>query len=119
MFIVIILDPLLGRKVVVDQRSANAPHLICADGSSNAASADGDASLYLAGHNCSCEWNYEIRIVVDRVPFIGAKVNDGVSRGAEAGNQFLLQAESTVIRRDAYLHTAFFPCFRQPLRRGL
>jgi hypothetical protein len=61
---VIVLDPLLGREVIVDQPGADSLHLIGTDGCTYAATADGDASLDYARDNCISKRDHEIGLVV-------------------------------------------------------
>src|SRR5262249_35469997 len=63
----IVLDSLLGREVILDQRGVDSFHLVGADRCTYPAAADGHAPLHFAFGNRVNEWDDEVRIVVTRI----------------------------------------------------
>src|SRR5258705_8022732 len=72
---VIILDPLPGREMIVDQRSADAWNLIGADRRPDAAAADRDAAIDLSRRYRLADRDHKIRIVVVGVRAVRAEIN--------------------------------------------
>ena len=63
---VIVLDPLPGRKVVVDQRGADPGNLVGADRRADSAAADRHPAVHLPRDDRLGEGDDEVRIVVAR-----------------------------------------------------
>src|SRR5215469_17581477 len=61
---VIVLDPLPGREVIMDQRGAHAGNLVGTHRCPDAAAADRDAAFDLSGRDSAAEWGDKVRIVV-------------------------------------------------------
>src|ERR1700752_1663089 len=102
---VIVLDPLLGREVIVDQRGADALNLVGAHLRSHAADADRQSTLHLQGSYAPRERYYIIGIVVALAQAMSAEIDDLMPRCAKLRNQVLLQTKSTVIGANSNAHT--------------
>src|SRR5262249_22969353 len=61
---VIVLDPLPGREVVVDERRTDTPHLVGAHRRTHAAAADRHPTFHLQGGNGPCERDDIVGIVI-------------------------------------------------------
>jgi len=94
---VVVLDPLPGGKVIMDQRGTNTRHLVGADGGAHAAAADGHAALDRPRRHSLGERDDEVRIVVVWTQLVRPEIDDVVSRCAELSDQILFQAEPPVI----------------------
>src|ERR1700736_5903437 len=103
----IILDSLLRREVVVDQRGANARNFVSTDRCAHTAAANRYAAIDLARHHGAAERNDNIRIVVVRAQAVSTEIDDLMARRAKPGKQFLLQAKSTVVGRYSHAHICF------------
>src|SRR5688572_11111203 len=79
---VIVLDPLPGREVVVNDGGANARDLVGTDRCADAAAADRHAALYLSRHHGPSQRDDEVRIVVARVQAMRSEIDDLMPRGA-------------------------------------
>src|SRR5262249_50362277 len=101
---VIVLDPLPGREVVVDQRRTDTLDLVGAHGRADTAAADRHAALHRARRHGPRQWDDEVRIVVVGLERVPAEVDDLVAGGAKPAGQLLLQRESAVIGRDSDTH---------------
>jgi hypothetical protein len=101
---VIVLDPLPGREVVVNDGGANARDLVGTDGCANATTADRHTALHLSRHHGPSQRNDKVRIVVARVQAMRPEIDDLVPRGAKMGEQLLFQTKPTVISGNAYAH---------------
>ena len=101
---VIILDPLPGRKVIVDQGCAYAGNLVGTHRCPDAAAADCHAPLDLTRRYSAAERGDEIRIVVVRAQAMRAEIDDLVTGRAELGDQLFLQAKAAVISGHADAH---------------
>src|SRR5208282_6197620 len=71
---VIVLDTLSGREMVVDQRSADARHLIGANRCSHSTAADRHPPLYLAFSDSLGKRDDEIRVIIARTQAVSAEV---------------------------------------------
>src|SRR5215510_5923296 len=72
---VIVLDPLPSRKMIVDQRGANARNLVGTHRRSHAAATYGDAAFDLPRRHSPAERCDKVRIVVIRAQAIRAEIN--------------------------------------------
>jgi hypothetical protein len=79
----IVLDPLPGREMIVDQRGANARNLAGTHRCSHAAAADCHATFDLPRRYSPGERGDKVRIVVVRAQAIRAEIYDLVSGRAE------------------------------------
>ena len=73
---VIVLDALLRREMVVDERRADARNLVGADRGADAAAADRHAALHLSRDHGLGERNDEVGIVVAGIQSVRAEVDD-------------------------------------------
>src|SRR5262249_37888702 len=104
---VIVLNPLPGREVVVNDRGANAWDLVGTDRSAETTPADRHATPYLYRHHRPRQRDHEVRIVVARVQAMRPEIDDLMPRGAEMGEQLFLQTIATVIGGNTYTHVCF------------
>lgn len=98
---VVVLDALLGGKMIVDEAGADAMDFVGANAGADAAAADGDAALNLAGGDGAGEGGDEIGIVVILDEREGAEIGDLVAGLAELGLDFFFQFESAVVGGNA------------------
>lgn len=96
----IVLDPLPGGEVIVNQAGADARNLVGADRSTDAAAADGDPPFYLPRNHS--QWDDEIGIVVTKVQPMSPEIDHFMACSSELGHQFFLQAKPTVIGGDSH-----------------
>ena len=101
---VIILDPLPGREVIVDQGCAYAGNLVGTDLCPYTAAADCHATLDPPRRYGPGERGDEVRIVVVRAQAICTEINNLMASRTELTDQLLLQAEPPVIRGDTDAH---------------
>src|SRR4029450_9156196 len=101
---VIVLDPLLGRKMIVDQRRANTLNLIGTHRRAHAAAADRYAAIHLARPDSRREGNTIVGIVVALSQAMSAKIDDLMPSVTKLGNQLLLQTKSAVIGGNSHAH---------------
>src|SRR5262249_17217866 len=101
----IVLDSLLGREVVVDDRRADAPHLVCTHRRADAAAADRYSTFHLLGDNGPGEGDDVVGVVIPLVQAMSAEIDDLMPRGAKLAEQFFLQTKTTVISGNANTHT--------------
>ena len=94
---VIVLHPLTGGEMIVDQCGADAGSLVCTDRCSNAAAADGHAALDLPCRDSPGERSDIVRIVVVEAQALRTKIDNLMASRPELDDQFLLQAISAVI----------------------
>jgi hypothetical protein len=87
---VVVFDTLTGRKVIVNEGCMNPTNFVGADGSANAASANGYPALHLAGRYGLSERDYEIRIIVAGIQLPRAEVNDVMTCRSQLRAQILL-----------------------------
>src|SRR5437016_4647371 len=106
---VIVLDPLLGREVVVDERRADALHLVGTHRCTHTAAAGRHATFDLQGGNGPCERHDVVGIVIVLTQAMRAEIDDLMPRGAQLAEQCLLQMQSAVIRGNANAHRVS-PC---------
>src|SRR4030095_10877557 len=100
----VILDTLLCRKVVVNQRSSNALNLVCAYRGTDTAAADRHSTLdFLSGYR-SGQHRYIVRIVITFVQLMSTEIDNLMSCGAELWHQLFLQAKSAVINGNPHTH---------------
>src|SRR5271165_5041136 len=78
---VIVLHPLAGREMVMDQRGAHAGDLIGTHRCADAAAADCDATLDLPCRHSPGERDDKVRIVVIRVQTDRTEIDNLMSRG--------------------------------------
>lgn len=102
---VVILHALLCREVIVDETGPRSQHLIGTEGGSHSASADGNATLALAGGHGAGKGENKIRVVVCGIQRVGAEVHHLVTLRLEALEEFLLQSKSAMIRRKSDSHS--------------
>ena len=81
---VIILDPLLGREVIVNQTSANAFHFVGAHRSADAAAADRHPAIHLTCDDRLGQGHDEVRVIVIRRELVRAEIHNLVSGGTNA-----------------------------------
>src|SRR4029077_9445692 len=98
---VIVLDPLPGREVVVDQGGTDTRYLVGAHRRADTAAADGDAAIDLSSRDFPAERDDKIRIVIARVRDMCAEIDDLMASRAKLGHQFRLQLEAAMIGGDA------------------
>src|SRR5215831_15239883 len=79
----IVLDPLPGREVIMDQPSTNSLYFGSADRCPYPAAADSNAPLDIACGNCLSERDNEIGIVVAGIQAVRAEVHDFMASGVE------------------------------------
>src|SRR5262245_3982720 len=101
---VIVLDPLPSSEVIVDNRRADAPHLVGAHGRADAAAAHGYSAFHLSGGNRPRKRDDVVGIVIALVQAMSAEIDDLMPRGAKLAEQFLLQTKSSMIGGDANAH---------------
>src|SRR4029434_9330381 len=94
---VIVLDPLLGRKMIVDQRPANHLNLIGTHRRAPPAAADPYARIHLARHDSLREGNHIVGIVVALAQAMSAKIDDLMPGRLKLSDQLFLQSKSAVI----------------------
>jgi hypothetical protein len=61
---VIVLDPLPGREMIVNQSGSDAWNLVGADGGAYSAAADRYAAFHLASGHSHTEWSDEVGIII-------------------------------------------------------
>lgn len=105
---IVVLDSLVRRVGIVAQAGAGSADLIGGDTGADAAAADNDAALGLAGGYGSRNGECEVRIVVEGVISVRAEVADFVSVGGEELADFLLEFESAVVGADGEFHKRRF-----------
>jgi len=98
---VVVLNPLVRRKVVVDQRRAHPGYLVGGDGGAHPAGAQGDAALDLPGGDRPGQGDHEVGIVVFGIEMRRAEVQHLVPLAGKGLAQPLLEGEAAVVRRDA------------------
>jgi hypothetical protein len=77
---VVILDPLTGRKVVVNQPGTDAGDLIGAHRRADTTAADCDTASYFARGDRPSERDYHVWIIVRRVQLISTEIDYVMSR---------------------------------------
>src|SRR5215472_14681868 len=92
----------------MDQGGTDSFHLVGAYGCTDPATADGNTALDFACDNRVSERNHEIGIIVTRIQTVCTEVYDLVATSTKLGNQFFLQAKSTVVSGNADLHMMSF-----------
>lgn len=105
---IVVLDPLVRRVGIVAQAGAGSADLVGRYTGADAAAADNDAALGLAGGYGSRNGECEVRIVVEGVISVRAEVADFVSIRREQLADFLFQFESAVVRADDNFHKRRF-----------
>src|SRR4030095_9709766 len=105
---VIVLDPLLGRKMIGDHRPANPRNLIGPPRRPHAAAADRYAAIHLARHDSLREGNHIVGIVVALAQAMSAKIDDLMPRRFKLSDQLFLQPKSAVIGRNTDSHSLPF-----------
>src|SRR5262245_28702503 len=98
----VILDPLPGRVVIVNQLCADARNFVRADGGADAAAADCHAT-FPAATNCASGVTKSGQSSAG-LRQIGPNINYFVPCFAKMRNQTFLQLKTTVIRGDSYTH---------------
>jgi hypothetical protein len=106
---VVILHALAGRKVVLTKRRAHAIHLVGSHGSAHTAAANENAPFHVSSRHSASEWDREIGVVVVRVIYLVAKINNLVSFCRQQLGELPLHLESTVVSSYSYFHSAL-PC---------
>ena len=100
----IVLDPLAGREMIVDQRGANARNLVGTHRRPHAAAADCHATFDLPRRYSPAERGDKVRIVVIRRLAVRAEIDNLMAGRTELGDKSLLQAEPAVISGNADAH---------------
>jgi hypothetical protein len=85
---VVILNPLPGREMVVDEAGAHPGDLVGAYRRPHATTADCDTAKYITGGYGTGEWNYYVGIVVRGVELISAEIDDIMACRAQPVEQF-------------------------------
>src|SRR5205807_2955147 len=88
---------------------AHAIHLVGSHRSAHTAAANENAPLHLSNGHSTRQWDREIGVVVVRVIYLVAKINDLVSFCRQQLGELPLHLESTVIRSYSYFHLVL-PC---------
>src|SRR5215470_11836286 len=101
---VIVLDPLAGREMIVDQRSTDARDLVGTHRCPDTAAADRYAAFDLPCRDGVAEWGYKVRIVVVRAQTVRTEIDDLMASRTKLRDQFLLQAEPAVIGGNTDAH---------------
>src|SRR4029077_5914324 len=101
---VIVLDPLPGREVVVDQGGTDTRYLVGAHRRADTAAADGDAAIDRRSRDFPAERDDKIRIVIARVRGMCAEIDDLMAACAKLRYQFRLQLEAAMIGGVADAH---------------
>jgi hypothetical protein len=104
---VVVLDSLMGRKVLVDQRCPNARNLIGANRRADAAVANRHAPVELSVCNRSCERDDEIWIIITLMQGVRTKIDDLMPGCEQLSDQVIFQAETTMVGSDADTHIMF------------
>lgn len=84
---VIVLDPLPGREVVVDQASADTRNLVGADRCAHATAAARHATIHFPCNHGLSERDDQVRIVIVRSQGMSAEFDDLMPRRAELVDQ--------------------------------
>src|SRR5208337_3882224 len=98
----IVLDPLPGGEVVVNQAGANARNLVGADRGTDAAAADGDPPFHLPRNHSLGQWDDEIGIVVTRVQTMSTEIDHLMAGSSKLGHQLFLQTKPAMIGGDSH-----------------
>ncbi|MGC2433843.1 MAG: hypothetical protein WA433_08680 [Desulfobaccales bacterium] len=98
----IVLDPLPGGEVVVNQAGADARNLVGADRSTDTAAADGDPPFHLPRNHSLGQGDDEIGVVIGRVQPMSPEIDHLMAHGPELGQQLFLQSKPTVIGGDSH-----------------
>src|SRR5882762_2029811 len=106
---VVILHALAGRKVVLTKRRTHAIHLVGSHRSAYTAAAHQDTPFHVSNSHSTRQWDREIGIVVVRVIYLVAKINDLMSFCRQQLGELPLHLESTVICSYSYFHLVL-PC---------
>jgi hypothetical protein len=103
---VIVLNPLLGREVVVDDCCADAPHLVGAHRRAHAATADCHSAFNLVGGDGPGERDDVVGIVIALAQAMSAEIDDLIPRSAKPAEQFFLQTKPAVIGGNTNAHSS-------------
>ena len=100
----VVLHPLPGRKMIVNQTRPNPTHLVGAHRRPHAAPADRDTSLDLSGGHRTGHRKNKIRKIVPRIDRVRAEIYNLVAGTPQALEQLLLQSIAAMIRCDSKFH---------------
>jgi hypothetical protein len=78
---VVVFDALMGGEDVVDKPSAHTRNFVCSDGRANTAVAKRHAALHFRRGNSPVQWDDEVGVVIRRVQFVCAEVDNIVPQG--------------------------------------
>jgi hypothetical protein len=104
---VIVLNPLPGRKVIVNQSGANAGDLIGTDRSADTAATNRNAPLYFSGSNGPREGSDVVGIVIAGIEVVCSEISHLVPGLTKMSDQLFLQGEATMIGGDSNTHLIF------------
>src|ERR1044071_5920402 len=105
--------------MIVNKTGVDSFHFVRTNRSTNAAAADRHATIQLSRGDPISERDNKVRIIVVGIQHMRTEVDDLVPGRADAGDQFLLQSKSTVIRGNSDAHKSPLAIFPQrPGRRS-
>ena len=105
---IVVLDSLVRRVRIVAEAGAGSADFVGCHAGADAAAADNDAALGLAGGDSSRNAEREVGVVVKHIVLMRAEVGHFVSVGHEQLADFLLQFEPAVVCADDDFHKAQF-----------
>ena len=105
---IVVLDSLVRRVGIVAEAGAGSADFVGGDAGADAAAADNDAALGLAGGDSSGDGERKVRVVVKRIVLMRAEVGHFVSVGREQFTDFLLQFKPAVVCADDDFHKRRF-----------
>ena len=98
---IVVLDPLMRRKVFVNQAGPNPRHFVRADRCPDTAATNAHAAIHRSGGNRPCQRHDKIGIVVRLSRATVAKVNRFIPGCAQFPGQIFLQLITAVVGGDA------------------
>ena len=106
---VVVLNALTRGKVVVDQASPHAAHLVRAHRGPDPAAADRDPALQFLGSNGPCKRKNKIGIIIAWLKRMRAEINNLMTCLAQPPDEFLFQSESPMVRGQSDFHGSLMP----------
>ena len=99
---VVVFNPLVRRKVIMNQAGPNPGDFVRDDRCPHAASTNGHATIHLPCGNCAGQRHDKIGIIVIRIQAAVAETNHFITGRAQLADQLLLQFKSAMVGSDAH-----------------
>jgi hypothetical protein len=91
----------------MDEPCAHTGNFVGADGCAHSTTAKRYPAIHCASGYGLGQWNHVIRVIVSGVRLKRTEVYDLMGSSAQQIHDLLFQSESTMVRRNSYVHDAF------------